>query len=367
MGLLEVVAGDLLELGRAVAVDPVGPLHEALVQRRARTLQQPVVDAVPDQDVVEAVEVRLVSGGRTASASSSSRRGVDLVADEVVHELVHGRLAGSSGRPPTRGRSRHAALARGRRAGRSGAPGSSAAPSRARARSVRQTPSSSSRSPSSIIIDSSCSTKSGLPSAASTMRDARIVGDLRVAEEVVDDLRARRRPRADGARGGRTRSHAGRVSRRSGRAMQSRSAGASSAVVATWSTRSSSAGSAQWTSSSTSTSGRRRESVSTSLRAAQNTSDSGNCLLPRGRRRRRAARTRPPFPSPTRPASFARAAARSSPSSMPDACAQRFDERPERDPVAVGKAAAAEDERVLARRPRKRARRAVTCPRLRRP
>ena len=73
--LLEVVAEDLLVLGRApVAVDAVGPLDEALVKRRAGALEEALVRGVADEDVVEAV--RLVLGrppesGRTSCFSVS--------------------------------------------------------------------------------------------------------------------------------------------------------------------------------------------------------------------------------------------------------------------------------------------------------
>ena len=57
--LLEVVAEDLLELGAAVAVDPVGPHDEALVEIRTAPLEDAVVRGVADHDVLEAV-LRLV-------------------------------------------------------------------------------------------------------------------------------------------------------------------------------------------------------------------------------------------------------------------------------------------------------------------
>ena len=52
--LLEVVAQDLLVLGRAFAVDRVTPLYEPLVEGRARAFQDSVVCRVADEDVVEA-------------------------------------------------------------------------------------------------------------------------------------------------------------------------------------------------------------------------------------------------------------------------------------------------------------------------
>ena len=81
-------------------------------------------------------------------------------------------------------------------------------------------------------------------------------------------------------------------------------------------------------------------------RAAQNISGSGYCRV-RGRSPRRAARTTPSLPSPR--------ARRASPARRREVVAvldarrlpQRLDERPEGDPIAVGKAPPADDERVL--------------------
>ena len=58
VGLLQVIAEDLLELERAVAlgVDLVGPAHEPQVQIGARALEQAVVDGVAHQVVVKAVD-----------------------------------------------------------------------------------------------------------------------------------------------------------------------------------------------------------------------------------------------------------------------------------------------------------------------
>ncbi len=61
MGLLEVVAEDLLVLGCALAVHAVRPLDELLVERRARALENALVGGVADEDVVEAERVLLGS------------------------------------------------------------------------------------------------------------------------------------------------------------------------------------------------------------------------------------------------------------------------------------------------------------------
>ena len=59
VGLLEVVAEDLLVLDRALAVHAVGPLDELLVEGRAGALQHAVVRRVADEDVMEAERVLL--------------------------------------------------------------------------------------------------------------------------------------------------------------------------------------------------------------------------------------------------------------------------------------------------------------------
>jgi hypothetical protein len=66
--------------------------------------------------------------------------------------------------------------------------------------------------------------------------------------------------------------HAGRASKRSGRARHRSSSGASTTNVARYSSRSRSVRSAQWMSSTTATSGRSAASASKSLRNAQNVS-----------------------------------------------------------------------------------------------
>ncbi|HAL25702.1 MAG TPA: hypothetical protein DCP25_03050 [Chloroflexi bacterium] len=63
-GLLEVVAHDLVALDQ-IGAPLVQPAGEALVQRCARRLRQPVVGGVPDQQVTK--PVRVVAGQRRTS------------------------------------------------------------------------------------------------------------------------------------------------------------------------------------------------------------------------------------------------------------------------------------------------------------
>ena len=174
--LLEVVAEDLLELERAVAVgvDAVGPAHEVDVQLRARALEQAVVDGVAHQLVVEAVararRRRSSTGGRTACASASpgARR---ARAHGLGRQFEQRRAAGTPGRSPTPVRRWRVRRGPAGRAAPRAARGWSAArrcrPRPRRAPSARRPGSSAPRS---ISIDSICSTYSGLPSAVSTMR-----------------------------------------------------------------------------------------------------------------------------------------------------------------------------------------------------
>ena len=55
-GLLEVIADNLLVLALAlpISIHSLRPVGEALVEVRARTLEEPVVGGIADQDVVEA-------------------------------------------------------------------------------------------------------------------------------------------------------------------------------------------------------------------------------------------------------------------------------------------------------------------------
>ena len=134
---------------------------------------------------------------------------------------------------------------------------------------ARQLPSSKRMSPSSMSIESSCSTKSGFPSAASTMRartrssrpalPSRCSATALVssAESGSSSIRLARSD-VD---------HSGWRSRSSRRVGQSTSTGASP-FATTCSRSSRNVASAQWTSSNTTTSGRSAASVSKSLRVA---------------------------------------------------------------------------------------------------
>ena len=95
VGLLEVVAEDLLVLGLPlpVAVDLLGPVREPLVQVGARPLEHAVVRSVADQDVLETEVVRR---GRPVGADElllgeRCQVRVHLGANGVDHELVQGR------------------------------------------------------------------------------------------------------------------------------------------------------------------------------------------------------------------------------------------------------------------------------------
>ena len=191
----------------------------------------------------------------------------------------------------------------------------------------------------------SCSTKSGLPSAASTIRASASAAmpappsrlSMTCALASAESGASARRSSC---------SHSGRFSSTSGRATQRRSAGASSAVDATWSTRSSSAGSAQWTSSKTSTSGRRRDERLDEL--ARRPEHLGKRVLPL----READGRGEPLEDVLVPLAEERGELRARGREVVavlDArrLPQRLDERPEGDPVAVGKAPPADDERSL--------------------
>ena len=88
--LLEVVAEDLLELGRPVAVHAVGPGHEPLVEVGPGALEDAVVRGVADHDVLEAVE---------SSSSSSTLRTRCFWASVVSSVLTRGDT--SAGSAPT--------------------------------------------------------------------------------------------------------------------------------------------------------------------------------------------------------------------------------------------------------------------------
>ena len=211
-----------------------------------------------------------------------------------------------------------------------------------------QRPSSRTSTPSSISIDSISSTKSGLPSAASAILVATSVGELRRADEVLDQRRAlvvgerleqRRRRRSACRRP----SRAARSSS-SGRARQTSRIGASRAQSARCSTRSRNVGSPQWMSSKTRTSGWPARAPRTSARTAAKRS-------PRPRRRppspivaghalaRRVSA--PCSPSRARAISARPASSGESLSSSPTTSLTASSERPVRDALAVGQAAPA--------------------------
>src|SRR5882757_8503298 len=86
MCLLEVIPGNLLELDRPVTVHAVTPRDEALVERRTRTFQETLVDAVANQDVLEP-EGGIV-GQDELFPGQLGEPAVDLLADEVLDEVV---------------------------------------------------------------------------------------------------------------------------------------------------------------------------------------------------------------------------------------------------------------------------------------
>ena len=275
VGLLQVVARDLLELRRTVAVDPVAPLYEALVEGRPCPLEKPLVHAFADEDVVEAMQLRRLRLDELL-ARELLEPPADLRANEVLHELLE-RFALEVD-ADNRGRIDHRPLlaleavepCSHERVDRRRDP----AP-RAVRRCARLRPPSRSRPPS-IIIESSCSTKSGFPSAASTMR-ARASSAMSASP--------RRLPITSALCLSRERRQGEMIEFRPcrpqlehvGPGNAEEQCRAPSAVVATWSRRSRSAGSAQCRSSKTRTSGRRADKSSTSLRTAQKTSGSAYC------------------------------------------------------------------------------------------
>ncbi len=103
--LLEVIAEDLLVLGRALAVDAVGPLDELLVKRRAGALEDSVVGGVPDEDVVEAI--RLFFGGSVGVGQNELlvRERLELCSDprssDLGSQVAHG--VRNEGLPDDRG------------------------------------------------------------------------------------------------------------------------------------------------------------------------------------------------------------------------------------------------------------------------
>ena len=203
--------------------------------------------------------------------------------------------------------------------------------------------------PSSTSIETSCSTNSGLPSAAPATRARTAVGDARlrrggprtiapasVGVEGAERRCARRPPSPQ----------VGRSSSRSCRAVQASAPALPRPPSARCSSRSSSVGSAQWMSSITRTSGPR------SAEDLEQPPDGPEHLRHREARRRQADRRRdalarrPASPRSTA-ASLARARVGRSSSPMPAAARTISTERPERDALAVGRHRPSSDVGVL--------------------
>ena len=87
MCLLEVVPENLLVLDRALAVHVVGPFHEALVERRARSLEDPLVRRVANQDVVEAERLFLGRSRPVRVDELLVGQRMELGADRGLHAL----------------------------------------------------------------------------------------------------------------------------------------------------------------------------------------------------------------------------------------------------------------------------------------
>ena len=207
--------------------------------------------------------------------------------------------------------------------------------------------------PSSTSMPSSSSMKSGLPSAAASTRSR-----ASSSSSTRPSRFSTRRPHASVSSGSsRTEvalsfppAQAGRRSRSSGREAQISRIGASRDQSDTCSTRSRKVGSAQWMSSNTTTSGCRRASASNSLRMAQ---------APSSRR-----------PTPSRPTSCPESGGHDLGLGLacherlergsrllharvpaPQPAAHRLGERPEGDALSVGEAATAQERRARLHRP----------------
>ena len=281
-GLLEVVADDLLQLLDPLPGDPHAPVGEPTVLLGAALLGDRGVRGIADQDVPELE--RVLAGDRRSCLAD------ELLAHERAHERPRVRAVRfreelpdrTDGGRPCRSPRRIRSLAVRRR---SIAPAWRPATPRPRAgrrsrrdprpASIRRSsrpPSSRTTSPSSISIDTICSTNSGFPPPASATRSAASAGSRppprRLAISWVD---------ASASSGGSVSAdarclpapQAGRESRNSGLAVHSSRIGASLAQSATWSIASSSAGSAQWTSSHTAITGRSLARISKNRRIAQ--------------------------------------------------------------------------------------------------
>ena len=338
MCLLEVIRGDLLELDRPVAVHTVAPLDEALMEGGARAFQKTLVDAVADEDVLEPEAVS--AGGRTASGSA--RR----AAVRPARRRSRRRARRSAGCwkivTDDRGRIDHSPLLALQSVEPRGQEGMDRRrdPARAVAHRARHVPSSKRSSCSSIIIDRSCSTNSGLP--CGRLDDACHVRRRRCSASPSRlSITWATAPAESGVSANRcTSTHSGRDSSKSGRAThrieRRRLLGRGDDVI--------------------------DEVEQSRLRPVKVLEHEHERPAPRQdlheltRRPKHLRRgvlhsERPTaearrsktssFFAPRRAASFDRAAARSSASSMSGCRPKRLDERPERDSVAIRQTAAA--------------------------
>ena len=158
--LLEVPAGDLVELGQVAGAVLLEPAREPLVQLGAGRLRQAVVGGVADQQVAEAERVvgRSVRGGGGSAPCGRAREPQLDLGSRDARRRALAPPGGETPRPrPRRARAARAPRPRAGRAAPRAAPGSSAAP--------RPCP----RSRASATISSR---NSGLPSLAAITRAA---------------------------------------------------------------------------------------------------------------------------------------------------------------------------------------------------
>ena len=298
---------------------------------------------------MEAVERILVGArpGREPAACASGRRGATRrpcsrtsgtsasTAGSGERQADHGgRLDDRPFRLAQRGRAARRA-AHGSSAGSRGRPGRPSPASRPLPGAVDR---------SSMSIESSCSTNSGLPSAAATIRPRSGLGQPGLAEQVLDHARLRRHPRAalrTIAPAVACPPQSGCVSSSSFRPRRAHEQERRPRIAsARWSSRSRKVGSAQWMSSMTD-----------DQRPIGGERSRGSSGRPRTARRPGTDRSTGRSPRPRRSATSRRADAGSSEhgpwpprgessSAIPAACADDLDQRPERDAVAVGQAAA---------------------------
>ena len=228
------------------AVAPLEPVGEARMQARAQLLRHRRVGDVADQHVVEA-EAVVAREERAVGA----------------HELLAPERRAACRRRRPRPRAARSTAPRWKRRPSTDAAlddrallGLEPVDARGEQRLDRRRHACRRRG-SSRKCASSCSTKSGLPSAVATTR-SRSSGASSCASRADELVRVvvAERLEHDERRARRGAAQDGRTSKRSGRAVQRTKIGAPLDEAATYSTRSSSAGSAQWMSSTTSTSGR---------------------------------------------------------------------------------------------------------------